>query len=122
MEDFGIITNAYNKDNVKRYQRLINRSKIRYIEPNKKRTNNWLSALGLQLPSAITNYGSINKITVADGFVNMNMNQDRNITDSDGNTLTKQQQEFFKDCKLLDEDGKLKVMYHGTARADRVGY
>lgn len=43
------------------------------------------------------------------------------IKDNQGNTLSKQQQEYFKDSKVRDEDGNLKVMYHGTKRADRVG-
>lgn len=35
-------------------------------------------------------------------------------TDSQGNILTMQQQEFFKDSKIRDENGNLLVMYHGT--------
>lgn len=42
--------------------------------------------------------------------------------DSEGKKLSNGQKEYFKDSKVLDKDGKLKVMYHGTARADRVGY
>ena len=34
--------------------------------------------------------------------------------DSEGNTLSEQQQEFFKDSKVRDENGNLKVVYHGT--------
>ena len=34
--------------------------------------------------------------------------------DNQGNKLTKAQQEFFKDSKVRDENGKLLVMYHGT--------
>lgn len=34
--------------------------------------------------------------------------------DSKGNKLSKSQQEFFKDSKVRDEKGKLKVVYHGT--------
>lgn len=37
--------------------------------------------------------------------------------DSEGNTLSKQQQEYFKDSKVRDENGRLKVMYHGTPNA-----
>ena len=42
--------------------------------------------------------------------------------DNKGNKLTKEQQEHFKDVapELKDENGNLKVFYHGTARADRV--
>ena len=35
-------------------------------------------------------------------------------TDSDGKQLSKQQQEYFKDSKMRDDNGNLKVMYHGT--------
>ena len=38
--------------------------------------------------------------------------------DSDGNHLTKQQQEFFKDSKVRDENGNLIPMYHGTNNPD----
>ena len=34
--------------------------------------------------------------------------------DSDGNKLTEEQNEFFKDSLMRDENGNLKVMYHGT--------
>lgn len=37
--------------------------------------------------------------------------------DSNGNGLTKEQIEFFKDSKVRDENGRLKVMYHGTPNA-----
>ena len=39
------------------------------------------------------------------------------VTDSEGRTLTKQQQEYFKDSKVRDKNGNLLVMYHGTDRA-----
>ena len=34
--------------------------------------------------------------------------------DNQGRTLTKKQQEYFKDSKAVDENGNLKVLYHGT--------
>ena len=37
--------------------------------------------------------------------------------DSDGNTLTQSQAEYFKDSKARDESGNLLVLYHGTANA-----
>ena len=36
------------------------------------------------------------------------------LKDSEGRTLTKKQQSFFKDSKVRDKDGNLLVMYHGT--------
>ena len=35
------------------------------------------------------------------------------VSDSSGKELTKEQQEYFKDSKVLDVDGNLKVMYQG---------
>ena len=35
-------------------------------------------------------------------------------TDNQGRELTKEQQEYFKDSKVRDDEGNLKVMYHGT--------
>ena len=44
--------------------------------------------------------------------------------DSQGNELTEAQQRRYKHVapELRDADGKIKPFYHGTARADRVGY
>ncbi len=39
------------------------------------------------------------------------------LSDSDGKQLTKEQQEYFKDSKMRDEKGNLKVMYHGSQDA-----
>lgn len=36
------------------------------------------------------------------------------LSDSDGNALTKEQQDFFKDSKVRDDAGNLMVVYHGT--------
>lgn len=36
--------------------------------------------------------------------------------DSDGNQLSKEQQAFFKHSKVRDNDGNLKVVYHGTSK------
>ncbi len=37
--------------------------------------------------------------------------------DSEGHTLTEDQQAYFKDSKMRDENGSLKVMYHGARGA-----
>lgn len=36
------------------------------------------------------------------------------LSDNEGNQLTNEQAEFFKDSKMRDADGNLKVMYHGS--------
>lgn len=38
-----------------------------------------------------------------------------NTQDNQGRTLTKEQQEYFKDSKVRDENGNLLTMYHGTS-------
>ncbi len=40
------------------------------------------------------------------------------LSDSDGNQLSEQQKEFFKDSKAVDANGNLKLVYHGTRNAD----
>lgn len=35
------------------------------------------------------------------------------IKDNQGRTLTKEQQDYFKDSKIIDANGNLKTMYHG---------
>jgi hypothetical protein len=39
------------------------------------------------------------------------------VSDSTGKELTAEQQEYFKDSKMRDENGNLKVMYHGSHKA-----
>ena len=57
--NYAVIASAYGK---KGAQNFINSSEILYIESNKKRTDKWLLALGLQLPSPITIYGPITNL------------------------------------------------------------
>ena len=38
-------------------------------------------------------------------------------SDSDGKQLSKEQQDYFKDSKMRDDNGNLKVMYHGSQDA-----
>ena len=40
--------------------------------------------------------------------------------DSDGNQLSEDQQEFFKDSKVRDSNGNLIVLYHGTSVFDNI--
>lgn len=131
------VASAYGKDT--NPQSLINSSKILYVEPNKKRTQNWLSVNRLQLPLPSSSYGFINTIVAnKPSGVNTHSMQNgqknaqngKNNTrhslevDSQGNELTEAQQRRYKHVapELRDEDGKIKPFYHGTARADRVGY
>jgi len=53
-------------------QSTINTSSILYIDPNKLRTDTWLSHNQLQLPLGITEYGSIDKVAYLERDVNGN--------------------------------------------------
>ena len=131
------VASAYGKDT--NPQGLIDNSKILYVEPNKKRTQNWLTVNRLQLPLPSSSYGFINTI-VANKPSGVNTHSMQNgqknaqngkkntrhslEVDSQGNELTEAQQRRYRHVapELRDEDGKIKPFYHGTARADRVGY
>lgn len=39
------------------------------------------------------------------------------LKDSDGNELSPEQQEYFKNSKVVDKDGNLLVVYHGSSKA-----
>lgn len=64
------IASAYGKDT--NPQRLIDNSQIVYIEPNKKRTNDWLKLNRLQLP-LVNQSGSNNSISQKNNTVNSNI-------------------------------------------------
>ncbi len=53
--------------------------------------------------------------TLLEKLQNVNKQFSKNIfIDSEGNELTNEQQEYFKDSKVRDEDGNLLVVYHGS--------
>ena len=121
--DMNVVASAYGKDS--NPAEFIKNSELLYLDTNKNRTNTWLNAVGLQLPSvALTHLGSIGNITYVEGNVNIKgipyaqfVKNESNFSlkDSDGNTLTKEQQEYFKDSKVRNENGNLLVMYQGSA-------
>ena len=59
----AVVTSAYGKAGM---QSFLNTSDILYINPDKEKTHSWLSALGVQFPSAITDYGYIGTVTYYD--------------------------------------------------------
>lgn len=87
--DFAKIASAYGKRNA---QNAINTSEILYVDPNKKRTDAWLEALRLQLPSGLTKYGSIGRVT----YVNRDVNGNLSFGEGGGKTVM---QEAFEKAK-----------------------
>lgn len=66
--------------------------------------------------SAYDNSG-IHKENISSNKENVNKRYSLNV-DSEENELSDQQQEYFKDSKVRDENGNLMVMYHGTPYGD----
>ena len=67
------IASTYSKDsNAQATQKLIDNSKILYIDPNKKRTENWLSFNRLQLPLGVNQFGSIGRVAYSSDIVKQN--------------------------------------------------
>lgn len=67
--NYAVITSTYGR-RTNNLQNLLDSSQIYYVNEDKNRTDGWLQALGLQLPSAVTKLGSIGKITDLNGNVN----------------------------------------------------
>ena len=66
---------------------------------------------------AITRDADGNVIPLSKRFDSKNDDIRYSMTkDTAGKELTDAQREFFKDSKVVDEEGNLKVMYHGTER------
>lgn len=61
--------------------------------------------------NAVDRIGSVDGLELEDGL-NESLSQQ---VDSEGNPLTKEQVEFFKDSKVRDKNGNLLVVYHGTS-------
>lgn len=64
--DFAVVKSAYTKEAIQQY---LNENSILYVDPDKKRTDSWLSRTGLSLPVGENRYGPIRKIAYADGKV-----------------------------------------------------
>lgn len=134
--DVNVIASAYGKEgNLKNF---IESSGLVYLDSDRKRTKRWMQSVGLQLPSDATAFGSIGSITYPNGKVkiesvpynqymqnntknSVNPSEAKNIkrdikitTDNNGKALSTEQQEYFKESAIRDENGKLKVVYHGT--------
>lgn len=47
-------------------------------------------------------------------FLERNMSKEQNTQDSEGNKLSENQRNYFKNSKVRDAEGNLEVVYHGT--------
>lgn len=111
VEDY-VVTSAYGRtgENLKR---LFEKSSFYYVNKDKIKTRNALSALRVQFPSSTMGSGLIKRLPQSMLSVNNNADFSINV-DSDGNNLSEKQAEYFNDSKVRDDNGRLIVMYHGS--------
>lgn len=110
--DFYKISSAEGRSHIKSLFSYDNQTlvPVRYVD--KKRIHDWLNVNRLQLPLHNLDQDSNTNISQFDENVNNKFSLPE--TDSNGNKLSKQQREYFKDSKIVDDNGNLKVMYHGS--------
>lgn len=76
------------------------------MHENKERTERWLQALGLQLPSAVIKFGSIGSMPNSDAEVNGESVRKLSDRDYSGTLLSKEQADYFRNSKVRDEHGE----------------
>ena len=119
IDDMQKVTSAYTKTN--KPVDFVKESEVLYAD--EKKTTSLLRTIGFQMPIELNKSGFIGSISYkgqnvnifgekfSDVFSEIAESSDR---DSLGNELSQEQQEFFKDSKVRDNKGNLKVVYHGT--------
>jgi hypothetical protein len=83
---------------------------------NKNKAEQMLATIGIQ-PAEVSRILNLAKniLSQQEDSVNTQYSMSK---DSEGNNLTTEQIDFFKDSKVVNENGQLKVMYHGTPNGD----
>lgn len=121
LDDMQKVNSAYTKKNPANF---VAGSDVLYAD--KKRTVPLLRQFGLTITSReLLRNGSIGSISYENGVVKLdgvplsevtggNVKRYSLKTDSEGRELTEQQQEYFKDSEVRDEDGRLIPVYHGS--------
>lgn len=121
LDDMQKVNSAYTKKNPANF---VAGSDVLYAD--KKRTVPLLRQFGLTITSReLLRNGSIGSISYENGVVKLDGVPLSEVTgenvkryslkiDSEGRELTEQQQEYFKDSKARDEQGRLLTLYHGT--------
>lgn len=121
LDDMQKVNSTYTKKNPANF---VAGSDVLYAD--KKRTVPLLRQFGLTITSReLLRNGSIGSISYENGVVKLDGVPLSEVTgenvkryslkiDSEGRELTEQQQEYFKDSEVRDEDGRLIPVYHGS--------
>ncbi len=122
IEDMQKVTSSYIKD----FNPIdfIKGSQVVFADKNK--TTKLLRTIGFQTPIALQQSGYIGNISYKGPVVNIEGKKFNEVfiektdnrksltVDSEGNTLTEAQQEYFKDSKVRDDNGRLLVLHRGS--------
>lgn len=76
-----------------------------------------LDGTNVEVPDNVVTPSLLNELKKAGVKIKESGRVKYSLSDSDGKQLTKEQQDYFKDSKMRDENGSLKVMYHGSQDA-----
>ncbi len=93
--------------------RKINRLYIRDVENGKETRQGQNSKQSNRDKPGIENSNQ-SSFSMQENNDNVRSMKQKQETDNQGRKLSKEQQEFFKDSKVRDKNGNLKVVYHGT--------
>ncbi len=120
ISDMQKVTSAYAKTT--NATSFVENSFILYAD--KKRTTSLLRSIGFYMPIELLQSGYMGSISYNQRSVNLYGEKFSDVfrkgtvlkssRDSDGNALTEAQQRYFADSQVRDEDGNLKVVYHGS--------
>ena len=106
-------TSVHFRQDVKPMLEKLNASSTVYFKS--KNEFDLLSRRNGIIPSAYNSKIKFIDESISKSDDNVNKKFSLNISvDSEGNELTNEQQEYFKDSKVRDEDGNLLVVYHGS--------
>lgn len=89
-----------------------------FVSPSQMEASQYAGGDASKLHSKTVNINDVAWIDGAEGqYAKVDNNTNSSVIstkDNQGRTLSKQQQDFFKDSKIKDKDGNLLEVYHGT--------
>ena len=124
IDDMQKVTSAYTKTHEP--VEFIRNSYVLYAD--KKKATSLLRSIGFQMPIELNKSGFVGSISYkgrnvnifgekfSDVFLEGSSDGDKMYSDrdSEGNELSAEQQKFFKDSKVRDEEGRLLVLHRGS--------
>ena len=109
-----IVTSIYGKSSIDRYvSKAEQEGRLIY---NKKEESTQVNSQ-VQYEGIVNANSSVDSLAQNSNSVKSQFSEDDKVysdRDSEGNILSKEQQEFFKDSKIRDKNGNLMKVYHGS--------